>query len=88
MVKARATVWVAASTSMEGAKAPRTVTRHAAAVDPSSRRRRPRRSDRATRARLPSVPTRTAARAAPWAAVLRPKSSAAKLIVWVITVPR
>ena len=50
-------------------------------------RRRPRRSAAATRTRARSTPTRVAASAAPWAWSEAPNSSAAKVMVWVTSVP-
>ena len=59
-----------------------------ATAEKMSIRRRPRRSASAMTASEKTTPMRTAARAPPWARSSAPNSSAAKVMVWVMRVPR
>jgi hypothetical protein len=71
-----------------GAKAPAAAPATASNPDSSSSFRRPRRSAMLEISSEPSTPIRTAARVLLWAPRLTSNSSAAKVMVWVISVPR
>jgi len=84
----RETAWLIPSVHRLVETAPSTQVRQPAAAEPTSSLRRPLRSARATSATDPSTPARTAARVKPWLASLEPNWEAAKVMVWVMTVPR
>ena len=84
----RARVWLPPSHTRPGAAAP-VAARRQAAIDAATRiTRRPRRSAAATITKASSTPIRTAARVKPWSLSLASNSSAAKVMVWVRSVPR
>ena len=88
VVRPRATIWLDPRNHRPEEKAPSAVTSTARVAVPIRSRRRPRRSARTTTASATNTPRRTAASVAPWAVSLRSNSSAAKVMVWVMTVPR
>ncbi len=82
----RASVWVTTSTANVGAIAPSTDSNGASQATATMTRRRPMRSARIAAGRAITIPTRTKAPAMPIPVLSTPKSSAAKLTVWVNSV--
>ena len=88
MVRPLATSWDPPRNHRPGATAPSAVTSTASTAVPMSRLRRPFLSARATTTSATTIPSRTTASVIPCAVSPRSNSSAAKVIVWVMTVPR
>ena len=84
----RATSWVPPRNHRVGDAAPAAVARQLPVPAASSSLRRPWRSASATVTSASSTPARTTASTIPWAVLPWPISSAAKVRVWVSTVPR
>jgi hypothetical protein len=87
VTKPRATTWLVASHSSDGARAPVAVSTQAIVAVASSTPRRPRRSASATSTTVMTTSARTTASASPWAALPASNSSAANVTVWVRIVP-
>ena len=85
MATGRATVWMAVSTTSDGASAPSAARIGATNAVPTSIRRRPTRSANARRMTVKTMPTRTIEPATPCAPALAPNSSAANAMVWLKT---
>ena len=88
MVRPRATNCVPPRNQSPGERAPSAVVATARTAATMSRRRLPPLSARATTARATTIPRRTTASVTPCAVSLRWNSSLAKVMVWVMTVPR
>ncbi len=88
MVSPRATSWVPPRNQSPGERAPSAVDATARMAAAVRRRRLPWESARATTPSATTMPRRTTASVTPWAVALRWNSSLAKVMVWVMTVPR